>query len=248
MATTTATSPVSLLGLLLAGLLLGSPAWPASRVTTQPYGGTDAVRGLETPPTVIEARHLDPTTGYLKVSALTMRTPGEVVRALLQLGRVPHLILDLRGNGGGRLDAARDVAELFVPSGGLLYRERDGQGEREVRSRGPAWDWIPALLVLIDRGTASAAEVLAGALQQAAMARLVGTRSAGKGTILTADPQARGRVRWRATGEVWLPDGTPITGRGLTPEALSGSSLQRLLAEAARRGCNAPVVSVSGRC
>jgi carboxyl-terminal processing protease len=248
MATATATSPVTLLGLLLAGLLVGSPAWPASRVTTQTYGGTDAVRGLETPPTVIEARHLEPTMGYLKVSALTMRTPGEVVRALPQLGRVQCLVLDLRGNGGGRLDAARDVAELFVPSGELLYRERDGQGEREVRSRGPAWEWIPALLVLIDRGTASAAEVLAGALQQAASARLMGTRSAGKGTIHTADPQARGRVRWRATGEVWLPDGSQITGRGLTPEAPTGPGLQRLLAEGARMGCNAPVGSLSGRC
>jgi len=186
--------------------------------------------------------------GYLKVSALTMRTPGEVVRAVLQLGRVPHLILDLRGNGGGRLDAARDVAELFVPAGELLYRERDGQGEREVRSRGPAWDWIPALLVLIDRGTASAAEVLAGALQQAALARLVGTRSAGKGTIHTADPQAHGRVRWRATGEVWLPDWTPITGRGLTPEAPLESGLQRLLLGAARKGCDAPVGPASRRC
>jgi C-terminal processing protease CtpA/Prc len=248
MATTTATSPVTLLGLLLAGLLLGSPAWPASRVTTQTCGGTDAVRGIETPPTVIEARHLEPTMEYLKVSALTMRTPGEVVRALLQLGRVQCLVLDLRGNGGGRLDAARDVAELFVPSGGLLYRERDGQGEREIRSRGPAREWIPALLVLIDRGTASAAEVLAGALQQAASARLMGTRSAGKGMIHTADPQARGRVRWRPTGEVWLRDGTPITSRGLTPEAPVGSGLQRVLAGATRRGCNAPVGSVSGRC
>jgi carboxyl-terminal processing protease len=102
--------------------------------------------------------------------------------------------------------------------------------------------------VLIDRGTASAAEVLAGALQQAASARLVGTRSAGKGTILTADPHASGRIWWRATGEVWLPDGTPITGRGLTPEAPLESGLQRLLAGAARGGCDAPVGSVSGRC
>jgi carboxyl-terminal processing protease len=228
MATTTATSLVSLVGLLLAGLLLGGHAWPASRVTTQPYGGTDAVRGLETPPTVTESRRLDPATGYLKVSALTMRTPGEVTRALVQLGRVQCLILDLRGTGGGRLDAARDVAELFVPTGALLYQERDGQGEREVRSRGPAGDRPPVLLVLIDRGTASAAEVLAGALQQAALARLVGTRSAGKGTIHTADPQAGGRVRWTVTGEVWLADGTPITGRGLTPEAPAGPCPQSL--------------------
>jgi carboxyl-terminal processing protease len=248
MATTTAISPVSLLGLLLAGLLLGGPAWPASRVTTQPYRGADALRGLDTPPTVTEIRHLDPTTGYLKVSVLTMRTPGEVARALIQLGRVERLILDLRGNGGGRLDAARDVAELFVPPGGLRYRERDGWGEREVRSRGPTGDWPPAMLVLIDRGTASAAEVLAGAVQQAASARLVGTRSAGKGTILTADPQAGGRVRWRATGEVWLPDGTPITGRGLTPEAPAGPHLEQQLRGWAPGGCGTRVGSASRRC
>src|SRR5262245_46571240 len=101
MATTTANNPVNLLGLVLAGLLVGGSAWPASRVTTQPYRGTDALRGLETPPTVTESRRLDPTTGYLKVSVLTMRTPGEVTRALVQLGRVQCLVLDLRGNGGG---------------------------------------------------------------------------------------------------------------------------------------------------
>src|SRR5919109_3055574 len=103
MATTTAISPAGLLGLILAGLLLGGHAWPASQLTTQPYRGTDALRGLETPPTVTATRHLDPTTGYLKVSVLTMRTPGEVARALIHLGRVERLILDLRGNGGGRL-------------------------------------------------------------------------------------------------------------------------------------------------
>jgi YVTN family beta-propeller protein len=58
---------------------------------------------------------------------------------------------------GGKDMTGVVTAELFVPSGGLLYRERDGQGEREVCSRGPAREWIPALLVLIDRGTASAA-------------------------------------------------------------------------------------------
>jgi hypothetical protein len=99
MATTTAISPVSRLGVLLAGLLLAGPAWPASRVTTQPYRGADALRGLDTPPTVTEIRHLDPTTGYLKVSVLTMRTPGEVARAFIQLGGVERLSLDLRGNG-----------------------------------------------------------------------------------------------------------------------------------------------------
>jgi hypothetical protein len=148
MATTTATNPVRLLGLLQAGLLLGSPAWPASRVTTQPYGGTDAVRGLETPPTVIEARHLDPTMGYLKVSALTMRTPGEVVRALLQLGRVQHLILDLRGNGGGRLDAARDMAELFMPpdhtfSSSCVDGRQGGAAHEWGQRRGTADDGPP---------------------------------------------------------------------------------------------------------
>jgi carboxyl-terminal processing protease len=166
--------------------------------------------------------------GYLKIIALTMRTPREVTRALAQLGRVKCLVLDLRGNGGSRLEAARDVAELFVPPGTLLYRERDDHGEREVRSRGPTADRPPALRVLIDEGTASAAEVLAGALQQGASARLLGTRSAGKGTILTADPQAGGRVRWHATGEVWLPDGIPITGRGLAPDGPAGPRPQPL--------------------
>jgi hypothetical protein len=148
MATTTAISPVSRLGVLLAGLLLGGPAWPASRVTTQPYRGADVLRGLDTPPTVTEIRHLDPTTGYLKVSVLTMPTPGEVARALIQLGGVERLSLDLRGNGGGRLDAARDVAELFMPpdhtfSSSCVDGHQGGAAHEWGQRRGAADDGPP---------------------------------------------------------------------------------------------------------
>jgi carboxyl-terminal processing protease len=82
-------------------------------------------------------------------------------------------------------------------------------------------------MVLIDGGTASSAELLAGALTRAGTARLLGTRSAGKGAILTAHPEGDGRVRWIETGELLLPDGVPITGRGLDPAAAEGPELPR---------------------
>ena len=212
----TATRPMSLLGLLLAGLLLGSPVWPASRVATAAVWGDGRGAGARDPPNGHRGPAPGSDDGVPQGLGPDDAYPwgGRPRLAPARPGAAPHPRPP--GDGGGRLDAARDVAELFVPSGGLLYRERDGQGEREVRSRGPAWDRIPALLVLIDRGTASAAEVLAGALQQAALARLVAyPQCPGRARFTPADPQARGRVRWRATGEVRLPDGTPITGRGL---------------------------------
>lgn len=217
MATTTAIS--SAVGVVLAGLLLGGPARAHSPVTIQPYRGTDYLRGLETAPTVTDSRRLDSATGYLKITALTARTPGEVGRALGRLGPVERLVLDLRGNGGGRLDAAREVAELFIPPGALLYIEREDRQAKEVRSRGPGAHTGLSITVLIDGGTASAAELLAGALARAGTARLLGERSAGKGTILTAHPEDQSRVRWIKTGELLLPDGTPLTGRGLPPDA-----------------------------
>jgi carboxyl-terminal processing protease len=197
-------------------------------VTTQPYRGTDALRGLGIPPTVVEVRRLDPTTGYLKIVAITTRTPGEVGRALAGLAPVQRLVLDLRGNGGGRIDAAREVAELFVPSGTVLYFERQAERVREVRSRGSGEYARLSVTVLIDGGTASAAELLAGVLTRAGPARLLGTRSAGKGTILTAQPEDDNRVRWIESGELLLPDGAPITGRGLEPGATDGPRLKEL--------------------
>ena len=137
MATTTATSLVSLVGLLLAGLLLGGHAWPASRVTTQPYGGTDAVRGLETPPTVIEARHLEPTMGYLKVSALTMRTPGVVARALLQLGRVQHLVLDLRGTRAAASTPHGTWPSCSYPQGGCSIESGTARASGRSEAEAP---------------------------------------------------------------------------------------------------------------
>jgi carboxyl-terminal processing protease len=224
MVTTIATRPRIALGLGLAALLTGSAAAEPG-VTVQPYRGTDRLRGLEAPPTVTESRRFDPGVGYLRIEAFSGRTPAEVGRALARLGSLEWLVIDLRGNGGGRLEAAREVAELFA----LLWVEIGDGRRQEVRSRGPGRHAGPPLAILVDGGTASAAEVLAGALHRAGAARLVGARTAGKATIHTAAPEEDGRVRWVATGEVVLADGTSISGRGLEPETAADSGLVRIL-------------------
>lgn len=131
------------------------------------------------------------------------------------------LIIDLRGNPGGFLDAAVEMAGWFLPPGKVVVREDYGpnQKETEERSHGPAiFNDNVKMVILIDNGSASASEILAGALQEYGKATLVGTRSFGKGSVqelvkLTPD------TALKVTIARWLtPNGKSISEGGLTPD------------------------------
>jgi carboxyl-terminal processing protease len=128
------------------------------------------------------------------------------------------LILDLRGNPGGLLDQAVSVSDLFLGQGVVVtQRSRDGQ-EAVYRSTdgGPA-EQIP-LVVLIDGGSASASEVVAGALKVRGRAALIGQTSFGKGSVQHVHDMADGS-QLHVTAALWfMPDGTAIQGKGLTPD------------------------------
>ncbi|MCG8402062.1 MAG: S41 family peptidase, partial [Firmicutes bacterium] len=130
-------------------------------------------------------------TGYIAVSSFGERTTGEFELALLELrGQgMDSLIIDLRGNGGGFLNKAVDILDNFMPRDSLVVSTLDGRGNREeIRSLNEATVANIPLAVLVDLGSASASEIMAGALRDHGLATLVGAATYGKGVVQTMFP------------------------------------------------------------
>jgi len=141
----------------------------------------------------------------------------QAIRATRDAG-AQSMILDLRGNPGGYVDQAVEVASQFLSSG-AVYRERDAQGNEkstEVRSGGLATD-IP-LVVLVDEGTASSAEIVSGALQDAGRAKLVGTKTFGTGTVVGTFKLSDGSAVRIGMLEWLTPKGRQIWRKGIEPD------------------------------
>jgi carboxyl-terminal processing protease len=124
--------------------------------------------------------------GYIKLNKFSQQTYHEFMDALLELKKqgLKKLILDLRGNGGGVLDEAVEIADEFLPGDKLItYTEGKNVPKKEYRCRREGQFETGALVVLADEGTASASEILIGALQDWDRASIVGRRSFGKGLV-----------------------------------------------------------------
>ncbi|MBE3581908.1 MAG: S41 family peptidase [Thermoanaerobacteraceae bacterium] len=212
-------------GLPLEEVILLLRGEPGTRVTVEITWPWDAqprsftlVRELIRQP-MAEAALLEGGVGYLAIWSFTSRTPEEVASSLEELeGKGARgLVLDLRGNSGGYLGAAVEVASLFLLEGTPVAQVVDKQGWVEVlRSEGPGIDW--PVVVLVDGGTASAAELLAGALRDTGAALLVGTRTFGKGSIQSLLPLRDGGALKLTTAHYLTPAGRQIDGEGLEPD------------------------------
>jgi carboxyl-terminal processing protease len=129
------------------------------------------------------------------------------------------LVLDLRNNPGGVLDAAVDVADAFLDKGLVVSgngRVRDARFERYARP-GDVLDGA-ALVVLVNSGSASASEIVAGALRDNKRALVVGTRTYGKGSVQTVMPLSDGRAIKLTTSRYYTPSGESIHERGIEPD------------------------------
>lgn len=141
---------------------------------------------------------------------------GDVLSELLDRG-ARGVVLDLRGNAGGLADEALDVADLFL-EGGVLARFRErGEPERTERADSESLGAFP-LVVLVDGGTASASELVAGALQDRERATIVGTTTFGKGSVLTVSDVAGETTIQYTTAFFLTPDGHGIEGEGIHPD------------------------------
>ncbi len=144
-----------------------------------------------------------------------------------------YLILDLRGNPGGYLEASRDMASWFLPEGKIVVTEDYGDGEDLVhRSKGyDIFNENLKFVVLVDGGSASASEILAGAFQDHEIATLVGSQTFGKGSVQELIP-VKGGGSLKITVAKWLtPNGLSISDNGLTPDVEVEVTLEDIEAE-----------------
>ncbi|MFT5193457.1 MAG: carboxyl-terminal processing protease, partial [Candidatus Promineifilaceae bacterium] len=161
-----------------------------------------------------------PAIGYIQLSRFSAETSEELEKAILNFETkgVKGIILDLRGNGGGLLDASVEVADHFLEDGIILRQESRSEGEKiyNAHSGSVAAD-IPTV-VLMDAGTASAAEIVAGALQDQSRALLIGTKSYGKGSVQLVYDLSDGSSIHVTSARWFTPNGTQIDQQGLFPD------------------------------
>jgi len=162
--------------------------------------------------------------GYLRIgsfSANVARDFAEQLNDLVGEKNVRRIIVDVRDDPGGFVDQARAIASQFIASGPILWQETAGalQTPLDAEPGGAATDPSIEVVVLVNKGTASASEIVAGALQDTGRARLVGERTYGKGTIQEWQVLGGEAGGFRLTVAKWLtPDKRWINGEGLAPD------------------------------
>lgn len=169
-------------------------------------------------------RHvLDPDRriAYVRIAQFTERTLAELDAALARLRAdgLSGVILDLRGNGGGSLEAAVGVVDRFMPSGAIVSLRGRGEVGRTWDASPSPDDCLVPLVVLVNQGSASASEVVAGALRDNGRAKVIGTRSYGKGSVqeLRPLPDGTGMIRL-TTARYFLPGGASVSRRPGDPK------------------------------
>ena len=153
--------------------------------------------------------------GYIRLERFSRKAGEEVRQAIKELkiqGDLKGLVLDLRGNPGGLLDAAVDVVSKFVPRGSTIVSTKGRKPEADKVYQSAEEPILPTtpLMVLTDRGSASASEIVAGALQDLDRAMIVGTRTFGKGLVQTILPLNFGAQLKITTARYYIPSGRSI--------------------------------------
>jgi carboxyl-terminal processing protease len=167
---------------------------------------------------------LEPGIGYVKITHFSETTTPDLEAAIAKMkkksgGTLRGLVLDLRNNPGGVLEAAVGVSDVFL-DGGLIVtangRAADAQFSMDAQP-GDDLDGAP-LVVLVNGGSASASEIVAGALQDHHRARLVGSQTYGKGSVQTVMPLSDGHAIKLTTSRYFTPSGASIHKRGIKPD------------------------------
>lgn len=174
--------------------------------------------------TSVRSRMLEDDFGYVRISQFQSRTGSSLLQELETLkstagGSLKGLVLDLRNNPGGILQAAVSVSDAFLSKGNIVYTE--GRLEQaQMRFDANAADALNGapIVVLINGGSASASEIVAGALQDHRRAVVMGSRSFGKGSVQTVLPLNNGAALKLTTARYYTPNGRSIQAEGIKPD------------------------------
>ncbi|MCD5390623.1 S41 family peptidase [candidate division NPL-UPA2 bacterium] len=172
-------------------------------------------------PSIKEAKIIDDGIGYIRLIEFREETSTDLNEALKDLEKegMESLVLDLRYNHGGLLDAAVEVADKFLPQGRLIvYTEgrRPLQSRRYLAKTEPRFNY--PLVILVNEYSASASEIVAGAIQDWRRGVLIGTRTSGKGSVQTVIPLSDGSALRLTTAKYFTPQGRLIQGKGISPD------------------------------
>jgi len=175
----------------------------------------------------VVARSLEPGYGYVRLKQFSENSDRDISQALDRLekesstGRLQGLVLDLRNNPGGLLDQAVRIADEFVENGLIVRTEgKDGRviDEEKAHARGTRLGF--PMIVLVNGGSASASEIVAGALQDHGRAAIMGTQTFGKGSVQTVIELDDGSALKLTIARYYTPNGRSIQERGITPDVL----------------------------
>ncbi len=169
----------------------------------------------------VKSKMIDDEIGYLKLSAFQERSAGDMSKALKGLVQdgASGIILDLRNNPGGLLTSAIDVSSLFLPRDQLVvYTKGRGGVKTEYRARGNAITHSIPMVVLLNQGSASASEIVAGAIKDWKRGVVLGTTSFGKASVQSVIPLSDGAGIRITTAKYYTPKGTLIQNTGIEPD------------------------------
>ena len=165
---------------------------------------------------------LTPDIGYLRISNFRSKTTDDLESALedIETGRkLKGMVLDLRNNPGGLLDQSIEVSDLFLDSGIIVSTKgRDPSQNKEEMAHKNKVERNYPMIVLVNGGSASAAEIVAGALQDNKRAIILGTQTFGKGSVQTIIPLSDGSALRLTTARYYTPSGKSIQASGITPD------------------------------
>jgi len=191
------------------------------------------VRAVIETQTVQRHRMLEDEIAYIRLTSFTETTPRMLREELTRVQRqqARGLILDLRGNPGGSLNAAIEVASLFLPQQTLVVftegNDSESRGRQDFFSVGRRHEVDLPLVLLVNQGSASASEMVAGALQDHGRARLVGQRTFGKGSVQSVLPLRDGSALRLTTAIYFSPSGNQIHERGIEPNVAVNFPMRR---------------------
>jgi carboxyl-terminal processing protease len=187
----------------------------------------------------IKFKMLDDDYGYIRIVQFQEKTARDLDNALKELektnkGKVlKGLILDLRNDPGGLLEQAVEVSDRFLNDGVIVSIEGRGAKKKPEDNKMKFFaqkqnsDYLSPLVVLINEGSASASEIVAGALQDYKRAIIVGTKSFGKGSVQTIIPLGDGSALRLTTAKYYTPKGRSIQAEGVTPDIIVENNMMR---------------------